>query len=284
MRFSRLATIALLTTFMATPVAHAQRAADECRQKTNYEVAREHRLYRSYLFGKRNAEDAPVGDVRYDTDGWAWIKRDSSSTPWQNSNPDNQGLRWSNSVMDENDEHADILPLIGIFETKRTSTSELIPYLLHSIRALDCRLKTLCEISRLSETESGSEPEPVDISSIQVLGCIEFTEAQTWPECHFESNPDARNIDQGDTRSYCESITQQLMDREMQLLKLVVEYDAGFRSLLQLAGNFDIFLREFRWPLSVTVRQAVELIGQLGRIPCFLSSCDAALPVDTLRQ
>lgn len=266
----------LLSIFQpSAPITNAQ-GADICRQKMNNEIAREQRLYRSYLFGKRNAKDAAVGDVRYDTAGWAWIKNSTSNTPWQNSNPNNQDLRWSNQVMDSNDEHADVLPLIGIFETKRVSTSELIPHLLHTMRAFECRLEALCEISRFSETKSGNQP--VGIPSIQPIGCIEFTNATTWPECHF-NEPEMTTLDQGDTRTYCDKITDQLIAREVELLKLAVEYDAGFRTLLQFAGNFDIFLRELRWPLSVTVRQAVELIGQLERIPCFLSSCDATPPI-----
>lgn len=257
-----------------TPASVAAGSADSCRVKTNQEIAREHRLYRAYLFGKRNAEDAPVGDVRYDIKGRAWIKTDADSVPWRNSDPENQGLKWSNNVMDSQDEHADALPLIGIFETKRVNTSELIPYLLQSIRAFDCRLESLCEIARLSETNEGDEP--IDIAKIQMQGCIEFTDLQSWPACHVNVQ-----LEQADSRTYCQEVSKQLVRREEEMLKLLVEYDAGYRSLLQLAGNFDIFLQEFRWPLAGTIRQAVELIGQLGRVPCFLSSCDIAPPPET---
>lgn len=270
--------IGLILTLAQPATAHAG-SVDSCRQKVNREIAREHRLYRAYLFGKTNAEDAPVNDVRYDTDGWAWIKTGDESTPWKNSHPDNQGLSWSDFVMDQQDEHANILPIIGIFETKRVNTSELIPYLLQSIRALECRAEALCEVSRISEIQSGDEP--IDIPKVQPIGCIEFTDLQTWPECHFSREVDGNTVlSQGDNRSYCNEMSNQLISREIQLLKLVVEYDAGYRSLLQFAGNFDIFLQELRWPLTGTIRQAANLIGQLQRVPCFLSSCDASPPVN----
>jgi hypothetical protein len=274
----RILSIALATLILCTPMtlhAKVEASTDSCRIRTNRELAREQRLYRSYLFGKKKAEDAEIGNVRYDRDGWAWLKTEDESTPWINSEPDNQDLTWSNSVMDQQDEHSEILPIKGVFETKRVMTSELIPYLLQSIRALECRTAALCEVSRHSEIESREGPQ--DVGKIQPDGCIEFEGLTSWPECHF-TKPGLTVASQADSRSYCDEITNQLIRREVEQLKLVVEYDAGYRTLLQFAGNFDIFLREMRWPITGTLRQAVQLIGQLERIPCFLSSCDSAPP------
>lgn len=268
--------IAILAGAVITPTHAAASSADSCREKVNYELAREQRLYRAYLFGKRKAEDAPIGEVRYDSEGWSWLKDEEDT--WINSHPDNQGLQWTDLQMDLQYEHARILPIIGIFETKRVLTSELLPYLLQSIRALECRTKALCEVARFSEIQQGDEP--VDAGIIDTVGCIKFTGMQTWPECHFarpaKSGSGADIVHQADSRSYCDQVGNQMIRREVELLKLLVEYDAGFRTLLQFAGNFDIFLRELRWPLSGTVRQAAQLLGQLERIPCFLSSCDSA--------
>ncbi len=249
--------------------------ADSCRAKINFEIAREQRLYRSYLFGKRSAVNAPVGDVRYDNKGRAWRKASNSNDPWVNSVVKGHALgwRWKNTDMDANDEHAEILPLKGIFETKRVSTSELIPSLLQSIRALDCRLQALSEIARISEMYAGDDP--VTIARLQPIGCIEFTSLETWPQCHF-GKPSESLTDQQDSRSYSKNVSDKLLTREVELLTMIVEYDAGYRTLLQFAGNFDIFLREMRWPITGTLRKAVDLIGQLERIPCFLSSCDSA--------
>jgi hypothetical protein len=272
-------TLSLLLALLLSiaPLAvHAEKASpDACRDRTNRELAHEQRLYRAYLFGKKKAEDAPIGDVRYDKQGWAWYKANDSDTPWINSHQDNQNRKWSDTLMDDQDEHGEILPIKGIFETKRVTTSELIPYLLQAIRAMECRSAALCEISRFSEVQS--DEDPVEIDVIQPIGCIEFKNLQSWPECHF-AVPDLSIDAQVDSRSYCDEISSQLMRREIEQLKLAVEYDAGFRTLLQFAGNFDIFLRELRWPITGTLRQAAQLLGQLERIPCFLSSCDSAPP------
>lgn len=254
--------------------------AAQCRERVDNEIGRELRLYRNVLFGKPRAADAPIGEVRYDIDGRAWMKTEDTQEPWINSTQVGyylHGIQRTNENMDQKDEHADSLPLIGIFETKRTTTSELIPYLLQSIRALECRTATLCGVVRESEGKQvGSGA--ITIDSIQELGCIEFTDVQTFPECHLVASAQTDITDQADTQTYCNDMVQQTLQRERELLKLVVEYDAGFRSLLQFAGNFDIFLKEMQWPLNNTIRQAVELLGKLQRIPCFVSSCDASPP------
>jgi hypothetical protein len=274
----RVLSIALALVLLSTPtLMSAQASVDNCRGRTNRELAREQRLYRAYMFGKSKAEDAEVGNVRYDVDGWAWLKTNDEDLPWINSNPGNQDLSWSNEIMDQQDEHHEIIPIKGIFETKRMMTSELIPYLLQSIRALECRTAALCEISRLSEGYEGNEAKVIE--EIQPNGCIKFSNLLTWTQCHF-AIPDLSTASQADSRSYCDEVTKQLVRREVEQLKLATEYDAGFRTLLQFAGNFDIFLRELRWPLTGTLRQAVQLIGQLQRIPCFLSSCDSSPPED----
>ena len=259
--------IAGLCPGIASAATTSRTGGDACRAKVNFEIARELRLYRAMLFGKPYARNAPINDVRYDKDGMAWIKTKKDGTDWSNLDSVNGGLTWSDSTMDGNDEHKDFMPIRGIFETKRTTTSELIPYLLQTIRALDCRLDVLCNIARESIQKEGDTP--VTIDDIEPLGCKKFANLTSYQECHITETADF-----GDTLTYCDDTAQQLKSREVALLKLVVEYDAGYRSLLQFAGNFDLFLREMRWPLAGTVRQAAEIIGKLGRIPCFLSSCD----------
>ncbi|MBM3230828.1 hypothetical protein FJZ28_00705 [Candidatus Peregrinibacteria bacterium] len=267
LRLSSLLITIILILAPAGADAQSVFGGDKCRDRVSYEVSREHRLYRAMLFGKYRAKHAPVNDVRYDKDGMTWIKTDAQSTPWKNLDPDQQGLSWSNDTMDANDEHKDFIPIRGIFETKRVSTSELLPYLLQSIRALDCRLDVVCKTVDVSITKTGNDP--VDIPSIEPEGCIKFNNLKTFQQCHIEKAEEL-----SDSLTYCTEIVRQMKQREISLLKLAVEYDAGYRSLLQFAGNFDLFLREIRWPITGTVRQAAELIGKLGRIPCFLSSCD----------
>lgn len=262
----------LLIVALIAPL-HVSAQEGSCRDQVNAELATEQRFYRAHLFGKKRAADAPVGSVRYDNEGVAWLKENTTGTPWVTKDPRYRGLQWSSTLMDNQDEHTGALPIKGIFATRRVSTTELIPYTLQSIRALDCRLQALCGRVRRSTRESAETP--VNIPSIKEYGCIEFQNVPTLPACHF-ALPEDGIPEQVDIMTYCRSMTNQLVRRESELLKLTIEYDAGYRSLLQFAGNFDTFLRELRWPLTTTMRQAVQLIGQLERIPCFISSCDAS--------
>lgn len=263
----------LLVASLLVPLPVSAQDDATCREAINRELGLEQRLYRAHLFGKPRAVDATIGSVRYDNEGIAWLKQDTSDTPWVTADEENRGLQWSNTVMDNQDEHRSFLPIKGMFATRRVTTTELIPYALQSIRALECRIEVLCD--RVSQSTVQSGEDPVIIPSSQPYGCVEFTNVTTFPACHF-AHPDDSTPKQVDSLTYCNSMREQLLQRESELLKLTIEYDAGYRSLLQLAGNVDIFLRELRWPLTTTLRQAVQLIGQLQRIPCFISSCDAS--------
>lgn len=260
--------IAILGICVVLPLPTQASAADidTCRVQINKGLAKEQRIYRSYLFGKPRAQDADVGSVRYDHASTAWIKSNDQNGTWIRTS--GRGSR-DNATMDQQDELASQLPLTGIFETRRTRTSALIPYALQSIRALECRIEMYCNRVDQSIGKEGINPLPIEQSS--PYGCIQFENLTTLAACHLDEVPETADI-----QNYCNDMSEQLLRREAELLKITVEYDAGYRSLLQFAGNFDIFLRELRWPLTTTLRKTVELIGGLQRIPCFLSSCDAS--------
>ena len=78
--------------------------------------------------------------------------------------------------------------------------------------------------------------------------------------------------------TYCYNAAEEILEHEREMLKLLVEYDAAYRSVLQFAGIFDEFLQEYRWTLIGHIRQAASMIGWLDNIPCFLSSCDEYPP------
>lgn len=256
---------------------------DQCQTRIETELAKELRRYRAVLFGKKLASEAPVGDIRYDKDGIAWIKT-TDSPPWINGK--DTGLSWGNTLMDEQDEQSDLFGQDdagkrtgrrGIFETKRVLTSTLIPYLLQNMRALSCTTDRVCE--QVLQSERQESDTSVSLGTIQTIGCIEFPNQQSFKECHL-ANKGSGAQEQSAVKRYCSETRIQLIQREMALLRLAVEYDAAYRSTLQFAGVFDLFLEEVRWPLMGSIRQAAGLIGQLNRIPCFLSSCDESPPPD----
>jgi len=268
----------LIGLLLLPSAAFAQAGGDACNDRVNREMATEHRLWRATLFGKKKAADAPLFDVRSAADGSTWIK--VGEDEWRSHSAEYENVRWFDLQMDTMDEHGASLPIRGIFETKRRLTSEIIPYLLMNMRVFRCRVNDLCEIVRRSTVQDGTAPVP--IGDIHVPGCRIRTEVPTFPECHLRSAPAADTLQ---SKSFaelnCRAAGDSLILREAELLKAAVEYDAGYRSLLQFAGNFDRFLQQFRWTLLGSIRESVGVIGLLNRIPCFIGACDESPPPPT---
>jgi hypothetical protein len=243
---------------------------DACRKAIALELAKVQRKFRGVLYGYPKAISASGAIVRFSSVGDAWIQTDKSS--WRSVAPGFENTTWSDELMDQNDEFiASIWPdgRRGIFRTRRMLTSELIPYLAQSARALQCEADTVCETAGASFSLPGGATQTV---SVKPAGCLQ-EQRPTLAACQFGSL-DSNQLAQADIFSFCPTTVDGLLQREGDLLKMAVEYDAAYRSLLQFSGNFDLFMEEFRWPLTFTIRQAAALIGQLNRIPCFLSSCD----------
>lgn len=245
--------------------------AEACMAEIHGRLAYEQRLYRTVLFGQTNAERERPGATRFDQQGNAWIK--NTENMWKTAA---RGFARAELDNDEMDVRSETPNRRGIFETRRVLTSELIPPLLQSIRALRCRIATICQNVRMSVESAGlSEGSVV---TVKVPGCIAFDQppllsCQLAPENTQDTTHGDRGTE-GFILGYCDSIGSHLLEREMDLLRLAASYDAAYRSLLQFAGNFDQFVAEFRVSLLTPIRQAVSLLGQLHRIPCFLAQCD----------
>ncbi|MCF7844708.1 MAG: hypothetical protein K9M03_02675 [Kiritimatiellales bacterium] len=261
---------------------------DACRAEIDKALAKELRIYRTVLFGRKRAVDTPIGEVRYDKDGGAFYK--TAANKWISSTEE-YDYTYSNYDMDRNAEvdsvpvdqggadlSPDALPRRGILDTKRTMTSELIPYLTQAFRAFNCRVDMVCNrVEQSTDQAGGTESKEL---SIRVSGCI-HVDTEEWnsiPACHFAGYEGGSYQDVANTLPYCQQVSGGLIQRENDLLKMLVEYDAAYRSLLQFAGVFDEFLQEFRWTITGSIRTAASVIGSLGRIPCFVSSCDEYPP------
>lgn len=239
---------------------------DSCRVVVDGLLGKEQREFRATLFGQPKAEDSAVGSVRYDTDHVPWYK--IGENQWQSTHPDNDGLTWGDVLIDSFAEFEDKK---GIFETKRTLTSELIPYTTQSLRVLQCRLDVLC--ARVKESPKFTEEEDPQDITINATACEEF-EGLTIPECHVRKDGGVNVALAVDIDTYCNAIATDILAKEADMLKMTIEYDAAYRSILQFGGDFDLFLEQMRWPMSNTIRQSAYIIGNLSRIPCFLASCD----------
>jgi hypothetical protein len=299
---------------LVAPISLVSAQGDEnsCVEAINTSLAREQRMYRGVLFGEPSVEDAPVGNVKFDGSGKPWIRikpippgEDEAEDSWASvsgegedsktmqeaaddfglsveaassapdgtarADEDNEiwvkvGGSWKEALdlKDDDEIYGDVPTGDGIFGTRRIMTSELVPYLTQTMRALQCKTAALCQQVELSFSGGSAQDGPA--------GCMQM--GGTISACDFTDNTSGQP-DVSKLRSYCERTSKELLEREAELLKLAVEYDAAYRSILQFAGNFDLALHEFRWPLTFSLRQSTGVIAELGRIPCFLGSCDA---------
>jgi len=245
-----------------------------CRDALDWQGWKEQRLWRATLFGVKRAREAEASEVRFSKDRSIWIKSHISAggtsavDEWRSLSPGYESVTWYNSLIDS---QTDITPRRGIFDTRQRMSSELVPYITQSYRSLECRLEAICELLALSEPHKEHSPQTV---TVKVFGCGDMP-AKTLPECHLESNP-TQLTTQGDIHQYCQTMIATIRKRETQIAKLVMEYDAGYRSILQLSGIMRGFLGEMRGTVLGSLRGATDLITTFSRVPCFIGSCDDA--------
>ncbi len=256
--------------FIIMPLQGHAQATDTCQTLMVQQLSQEQRLYRSVLFGHKKAQDAALNEVYFDNEGIPWIKE--KEDVWRSVSPRKEDEERSDDEMDGKDE---LKPRKGIFETRKVMTSDLVPYLTQAYRSLKCRSTIVCKVVENSLKLESMEPQEL---TIVVPGCIE-DKRQSIPSCHLAA-AEGSKVEEGELLTHCRLVRDDLVSREKDLLKQATEYDAAYRSLLQLSGQIDAFLQEFRWPLANSLRKAAQLVGSLYRIPCFIGSCDESPPAN----
>lgn len=232
---------------------------ENCASAINNAVASETRLFRAVLYGMPKAERAAIGSLRYDGDGNPWVKTGVSQ--WRSVDAE-----IGDSDMDARAEFADRQ---GLFQTHRVLTSELLPFMLDSFYSLDCNLHKTCDFVEQSFDQDAASPQT---ATSKPDGCREF-EGETLPLCHLKRDDNDTAGQEGFVVGYCGQLAKQTLAREALMLRTAAEYDASYRTMLQFAGEFDLFLSQFRTPIANTIRQTAGVIGWLNRIPCFAASC-----------
>lgn len=249
---------------LATFPARAQEPNfDTCTADIYTTMAQEQRLYRSVLLGLPKAEREPLQAVRHLQDGSVWMKTQENT--WQSLITTTTLTDGQIDAASEVDRLTGVRSRRGLFEIRHASTSELIPALTQSIRALQCRLSAIClSVDKSRETSdltvTVDAPGCVSMSFPRFAGCA-FTE---------KANPALPP----DITARCLDSADALLNREISLLNMLVAYDAGYRSLLQFAGAFENFANTLRFPLVRPLWDAASILGQIDRIPCFISQCD----------
>ena len=236
-----------------------------CVLEAQTRLAQEQRIYRSILLGRPSASARKINDVAYTEDGRAWIK--TAEDTWKTTSIDNISSTKSDTEIDAELEWegkpGQNYPRIrlGIFETKGVLTSELIGDITQSYRALTCRLASVCDGISGPWTIADN-----GYMTVRSLGCKEFV-MKPVISC-LGRDDGAANI------NTCNGMAASILEREGTLLQALVTYDAAFRTHLQFAGNFDMFLENFRGDILEPLRQAASVLGHLSRIPCFISQCN----------
>ena len=114
--------IGILVTLIPTKSLAVENTSGDCTDTIYQSLAHEERMFRSVIFGQQKAEKLSIGSVRFDKEYDTWIKK--SSSEWRSLNEGNEGLTWSNTLVDE---QADVPERRGIVEWRKTPTSDLIP-------------------------------------------------------------------------------------------------------------------------------------------------------------
>lgn len=155
---------------------------------------------------------------------------------------------------------------IGILETKKRLTSELVEPLIESYRALRCKVAAVCETVSKSLLATG------DASiMVQQLGC-EDEPKQLYRECRFAG--EGAQIAATEMSAECARLTGEMLTMEQSVLKTAVAYDSGYRSLLQFSGMTEAMLKDMPTRNFLPVRSMVNMLGKLYQIPCFSGQCD----------
>jgi hypothetical protein len=275
--------IALLASAILPTAAFAQAGIEgpvmgECIENVYDAFGREHRLSRAVIFGQPAAENAPLTAVYYDRDGDPWVK--TGRNEWSSPSDEFDGETWTDDYMDDQvetdpqcddgeDETSDLerscvkLPRRGIFEIRKTPTSDLVGPIVQTVRALQCRLRAVCELAAESQGKASG-----DKVTITLDGCLPMT---------FPVMEGCREVASTVFNTFptsCREARRTLVQREMELLTLTASYDASYRSLAQFAGMFQEFLTQFRFPLIEPLWQTVRMLGGLEGIPCFQAECN----------
>lgn len=259
MTFLRL-TPALLIASLLLVRAPAARAQDvvsaSCTTQIYAAMATEQRVFRAVLYGQTKAEDEEIGNVRYDKDGNPWMK--TGDGEWRSLAAGFEDTTWGDTLMDEQG----AAPVRrGIFERKEAITSDFLPEVIQSVRALQCRLKAQCDRARQSVGFTGAT------LTLQPDGCIAM-EYRAFPAC-------AEKLDVAEaTVTACDQAVITLLERETKQLEMQIAYDAAYRTLLQFAGQLEGFIEDFRLPLLQPLWQAVDALSAFNGVTCFLAQCD----------
>jgi hypothetical protein len=246
--------------------AHAQDSLNnKCIDETYRMLFKEQLFYRSTIFGQKAASELPHGAVRYDNTINPWIK--TGDNQWKTYGDGYGNTVWSDAQMEQ---LAYPPKRRGILEVKKALSSEQLPLVLQSMRALQCRLRSVCAAALASRS-----PAAGPIIKTAVEGCIAI-DLKRIDSCQdgYSDPSSGQAAGQGLQAGLCDSAAEGILKREDAMLSTVMSYDASYRSFVQFAGIMQGFNDSLRGPLLKILADTVRVMRQMADIPCFTSQCN----------
>jgi hypothetical protein len=223
-----------------------------------------HGQYRYVLFGQHPASQEHVNALRIDRNGKLWLK--GGDNVWGEAG----GLVADDGEIDAMSRFPN---RAGLLEAKGKLTSELIPDMVQSYRGFTCAVEAVCNAVTLNQSQITARTRPDGLMAIETPGCNAILlPADSMQSCTSLQGKDVAIKTWAE--SFCQPAARAVLQREAELLKMTVSYDAAYRSLLQFMGSFDGFTGRFEDDLLKPLEQTVSIAGQLSRIPCFLAQCN----------
>ena len=259
--FLRLLAICSLLLLSGRAVYAVDIATPGCLEQTFALLAMQQREFRGVLFGIQPARTLPHESVRYRSDNTPFVK--TADNRWTTAD----GTTLTDAQMDQQ-----AFPPVrrGLFEVRQMLTSERIPSILQSARALQCRLKAVCLAANASQK---SDPDALELLQVQPDGCISFT-FRSIPSCAITSPPEDNASHQLVVSTTCDQAAHDIFTQEVQMVRMVTIYDAAYRSLLQFSGILRQFDLSLNTPIFEVLTKAVNALKEFSAIPCFSAQCD----------
>lgn len=252
----------------ALPRALAQdNTSQMCVDEMYNSLRKEQQFFRSIYLGQKAANRLPRGAVRFDGSNNPWIK--TADNQWKTYA---EAFATTTRTDSEMDTQAYPPKRAGLLETKRASTSELIPPLMHAMRAFQCRLRFVCEVALQSRSA-----EVGDTFDVKIDGCIEYTNARRINACKDYDESSGTTFDATSLNvqvGVCEQAADMMLKQEQAMLHTVIAYDASYRSFLGFAGIVQGFSDGLRGPVLTVLTDTVRTLQKFGDVPCFGSQCD----------
>jgi len=263
-----------LIALSASTTDDATQSLERCQADIVRALNRERFLYEAVLFGVPQASEEQGGAERVDDEGNIWTK--NADGQWVNAAQKDQ---IDDSEMDERTAADPLSPAAddsetpgvhpGVLETQQATTSDLLPPILQSFRAFQCRIAAVCKAASQAFVAEGTDP-----ITVSVPGCID-QEIPSLTSCR--PSPTTTFMDtimlHANAITFCQPIGEAMVSYQQAQLPFITHLDGAHRTLRQFAGYVEPLMSAASFPFLTPIQEAANFLKQWTRVPCFLPLC-----------